>query len=192
MQKRSGCISTPRRAAIAAIAAVLLTGLACGKNRVVLNVDVRSFMDESELVHPYDSPPLVPSTYRLAPREIDLIEGFTDFGAAQSATLDVGVDYENVTGQGPGTFVIYFSDDPATLYDSPPVAFVNTDLQPGTTTPGETLIQADARVLDLFTHRRFYMGVEMTWTPQGTQPLQGTLDITRIQVRMISTLEIFN
>jgi hypothetical protein len=175
----------------ALVAALALLAAACGKNRVLLDVDVLSFMDESSLVHPYDAPPLVPFTARLDSIAVNLVEGFQDFGEAQSATLDVGVEYDNATGQGSGRFTIYFSDDPGTTFSTPPVAVLDVDLLPGTVSTASIEIPADARVLDLFTSKRFWMGVDMEWNPTGVDPLQGTLRITEIRVHLVSTLDIF-
>jgi len=183
--------SRPARA-VAAIALLAAAGIGCGKNRVLLDVDVRSFMDESSLSNPYDAPPLVPYSTRLDDVPVNLVEGFKDFGEAESATMDIGLEYANTVGTGTGVFVIYFSDDPATLFDTTPVATVNADLSPGTTTTGELQIEADPRVLDLFTAKTFHMGVDMTWYPQGTQPLQGVMTISRIQVHLVSTMGLFD
>ena len=164
---------------------------ACGKNRVFLDVDVRSFMDQSSLSHPYDAPPLIPFGARLDSISVNLVEGFKDFGEAQSATLDVEVEYDNDTGQGSGRFTIYFSDDPATTFSTPPVAVLDVDLAPGTVSPASLQIPADARVLDLFTGKTFWMGVDMEWTPIGFEPLQGTLHITQVRIQLVSTLDLF-
>jgi len=175
----------------ALVGALGLLAAACGKNRVFLDVDVLSFMDQASLVHPYDAPALVPFSARLDSISVNLIEGFQDFGEAQSATLDVELEYDNATGQGSSRFTIYFSDDPATTFATPPVAVLDVDLAPGTVSTGSLQIPADARVLDLFTSKRFWMGVDMEWNPTGVEPLQGTLRITEIRVRLVSTLDLF-
>jgi hypothetical protein len=183
--------SARRRAATVLVAVLVALLPACGKNRVLVDVDVRSFMDPSELVNPYDAPPLVPLTVRLQPIAVDLVEGFSDFGQAESATLDVGVLYDNAVGTGTGRFTIYFASDTASLYTTTPVAVIDAVLQPATQTTGELQIQADPRLLDLFTSKEFWMGVDMEWTPQGTEPLQGNLTITDVHARVVSRVDLF-
>lgn len=178
------------RAAGALVAALAGLAAACGENRVTLDVDVRSFMNESSLVHPYDAPALVPLTTQIDPVSINLIEGYQDFGDVESATLDVAVQYDNTTGEGTGRFTIYFADDASTTFSTPPVATVDVDLAPATVTPGSLQIPADARVLDLLARKTFWMGVRMEWTPTGTEPLQGTLHITEIRVRLVSIVDV--
>ena len=180
-----------RRAALGAAALGVILGLGCGKNRVILNVDVLSFMDASQKSQPYDAPPLVPKSTQLDPIAVNLVEGYQDFGLAQEATLDVGLDYDNQTGQGVGTFQLYFSDDASQVYSTTPVSQFDVDLVPSTLTHGGVTLQLDQRLLDLFTSKHFFMGVGMTWTPQATDPLQGTCVISKIDVRMVSTLNVF-
>jgi len=173
-------------------AAVLgLLAVSCGKNRVLLDVDVRSFMDENTLTHPYAAPPLVPFSARLDSIAVNLVEGFQDFGSAQSATLDIGVDYANEIGTGSGRFTIYFSDDAATAPSTPPVAVLDVNLSPDTVSRSEAQIQADPRVLDLFTQKKFWMSVQMEWFPTGAEGLVGTLHISEVRVHLVSTLDIF-
>jgi hypothetical protein len=180
-----------RPAGVLAVALLGVLAVACGKNRVLLDVDVRSFMDPDKLDHAYAAPPAVPFSTRLDSIAVNLVEGFQDFGAAQSATLDIGVDYENATGTGNGRFTIYFSDDPATAPSTPPVAVLDVDLAPDSVTQAAVTIEADPRVLDLFSHKKFWMSVQMDWFPTGAEPLTGTLHISEVRVHLVSTLDLF-
>lgn len=185
---------TPRNQHTLTVLAVAVLGLlavSCGKNRVLLNVDVLSFMDADTLDHDYAAPSIVPFGTRLDSITVNLVEGFKDFGTAQSATLDIGVNYDNLTGTGSGRFTIYFSDDPATAPSTPPVAVLDVTLNPNTVSPAAVSIEADPRVLDLFTQKKFWMSVQMDWYPTGTEPLAGTLHITEVRVHLVSTLDIF-
>jgi hypothetical protein len=177
-----------RRAVIVAVAATC--GLGCGKNRVTLDIDVLSFMDPAETQSDYNAPPAVPTQVRLEPFAVQLLEGYDDLGTAQEATLDVAVQYDNQTGQGRGRIVIYFGDDPATVYSTVPVATLEADLLPAQMTTGSLQIQADQRVLDLFTSRSFHMGMDLEWEPQGVAPLAGTSMLTRINARVVSRLDL--
>ncbi len=168
-----------------------LTVAGCGNNRVFVDVDVRSFLDEGDLVNTYDAPPLVQATARIDPIQVNLVESFEDFGAADAVTLDIAIDYVNNTGTGNGTFTLYLGDEESNLFSTPPVATLDVDLQPATTTTGTVRIQADQRVLDLFTSQRLYLGAELTWSPTGVDPLQGDCFITVLSARVASRLSIF-
>jgi hypothetical protein len=182
-----------RSAALAAVVVVLATalGASCGKNRVLLDVDVRSFMNEGDLVNPYEAPPGLPFSTRLDSIPVNLVEGFQDFGTAESATLDIALAYDNTSGQGHGRFLLRFAADPASLWSTPAVAALDVDLVPGVVSTSQARIQADQRLLDLFTSKRFWMGVDLEWQPAGLDPLRGTATITQIHAHLVSTLDFF-
>jgi hypothetical protein len=181
----------PWRAAVLCSMVLASLGLACGKNRVALDVDVLSFMNQTNLTNAYDTPPLIPFTTRLAPTSINLVEGYQNFGDAQSVALDMAVRYDNVTGAGHARFAVYMGSDASTVFDSPPVAFIDADLTPAATTVGTVQIDADQRVKDLFTSKQLWMGVDMSWDPQSADNLQGTCTISQIKAHMVSTLSVF-
>jgi hypothetical protein len=179
-----------KRFCAGAVAAILLLA-GCGNNPVVVDVDVRSFLDESDLVNTYNAPPLVAATARIDPIQVNLVESFEDFGDAESVTLDIAIDYVNVTGTGSGDFTLYLGDDESTLFGTTPVANLNVNLLPNTTTRGTVRIQADQRVLDLFTSQRLYLGADLAWSPSGTEPLQGDCIIAQLHARVTSRLALF-
>ena len=186
-----GSIFSRRRASLLLVLLVATAGLACGRNRVVLDVDARSFMDDADTIHPYAAPGLVPFTIRLDSIPVNLIEGFQDFGAAESATIDLGILYDNLLGTGTGRFRLYFSDDPATLFSTPPVAILDANLAPATATTAASHVLADQRILDLLTGKQFWMGADMEWLSFTLEPLQGTASISQIDLHLVSTLELF-
>ncbi len=178
-------------AALGALALTALVGTGCGKNRVLLNVDALSFMDASQAQQPYSAPSLLPFSVRLPAVPINLVEGFADFGTAEAASLDIGLLYDNQTGQGQGNFTVYFGDDASTVYSTAPVATLDTDLQPAAVTPGAIRIDMDQRVLDLFTSKHLVMGLDWTWNPQSAQTMQGTCSVSKLDVHMVSQLSVF-
>lgn len=180
-----------RRVLAAAAACGAVLGLGCGQNRVVLNVDVLSFMDSTDAVQPYDAPSALPFSIRMPAIPINLVEGYQDFGTAQEATLDIGLLYDNETGQGQGRLLVYFSDDVNALYSTPQVATIDVDLSPATLSNGNIRLQLDQRVLDLFTSKHFWMGLDLVWTPATTEPLHGTCSLAQIDVHVVSQLDLF-
>ena len=184
-------ICSRRCAGLLLVLLVAMAGLACGRNRVLLDVDARSFMDSADMVHPYTAVGLVPFTVRLDSIPVNLIEGFADFGAAESATIDLGVVYDNVLGTGTGRLRLYFSDDPATLFSTAPVAIIEANLTPATSATSTTHVQADQRLLDLFSSKEFWMGADLEWLSVTLEPLQGTGSISQIDLHLVSTLDVF-
>ena len=168
----------------------VLSVAGCVNNRVLVDVDVRSFLRESDLVNPYDAQ-LVPTSDRIEPVQVNLVENFGDLGGAHTVTLQIALDYVNVTGTGTGSFTLYLGDDAATLFTTPAVASLNVDLQPDTTTRSEVTIPVDTRVLDLFTSQRLYVGADLGWTPSGIEPLLGDCVIVVLNARVESRLSVF-
>jgi hypothetical protein len=167
-------------------------GLACGKNRMLMDVDVTSFMDEADLVNAYDAPPLEsPPSMRLDPVGINLIEGFQDFGEPQAVTLDLVMRFENTSGQGRGHVLLYFDADQASTFAAPAVVRIDVDLRPGETTIGTATVQLDDRVLALFSAKQMWMGVDYGVESESTDRLQGTCTIAGITAHMVSTMDIF-
>lgn len=171
-------------------AALIAVGFAgCGNNRVFVDVDVRSFMQPSDLVNPYAAPPFVAASSRLDPIQVNLVEDFG--GGVEAVTLDLTIDYVNQTGSGDATFTLYLGDDAATLFGTPSVGTLNATLQPGTTTSGTIRIQADQRVADLFSSQRLFLGAELGWASTGSDPVQGECIIAQLKARVASRLSIF-
>jgi hypothetical protein len=185
-------IFSRRRTAVLLLLAAATAGLACGRNQVVLDVDARSFMNNADMVHPYSAPGLVPFSIRLDSIPVNLVEGFKDFGTAESGSIDLGIVYDNVLGTGAGRFRLYFSDDPATLFSTTPVAILDADLAPATAATRTAHIQADERVLGLFTGKEFWMGADLEWLSNTLEPLQGTATISQINLHLVSTMALFN
>lgn len=170
---------------------VAAAGLACGHNQVVLDVDVRSFMSDTDIEHPYSAPGMVPFTIRLDSIPVNLIEGFADFGTAESATIDIGVVYNNQLGTGTGRVRLYFSDDSSTLFSTPPAALLDVDLLPGSTVTRTAQVLADQRLLDMFSGKEFWMGADLEWLSFSLEPLQGTASIDQIDLHLVSSLDMF-
>ncbi len=167
------------------------TGLACGRNRVVLDVDARSFLRDADMVHTYNAVGLLPFTIRLDSIPVNLVEGFTNFGEAESATIDLAIDYDNTLGTGSGRFRLYFSDSTSTLFSTPPVAILEANLTPGAVATATAHVPADQRVLDLLSGKQFWMGGDLEWLSATMEPLQGTASIRQIDLHLVSTLALF-
>ena len=191
MRTRTILYSRWTRLATLGVAAALALGLGCGKNRVVLDVDVRSFMKDSDLTRPYLAPSLIPISIRMPAVPINLVEGYKDFGRAEDVAIDVAVRFDNATGTGQGQFTLYFGADSASAYAAPPVARIDASLTPGTSSTGTAHIEADQRVLDLFTSKQMVMGIEFSWQPESADVLQGTCTVSRIHAHLVSTLDLF-
>lgn len=186
--------SLPRgvlRAATLGIVACAALFLGCGKNRVVLDVDVRSFMNDAQTNGAYQVPSIIPLSLRLPAVPVNLVEGFKDFGRAEEVSVDMAVRFDNQTGDGQGHFKVYFGADSTSAYNSAPVATIDATLAPGASSTGTAHLIADSRVRDLFTGKQMVMGVEFVWEPTTVGMLEGTYSISQIKAHIVSTMDLF-
>jgi hypothetical protein len=165
--------------------------LGSGRNRVVLDIDARSFMQANQTNGSYAAPSLLPVSFRMPAVPVNLIQGFKSFGKAEEVSLDLAVRFDNQTGDGQGHFKLYFGADSSSAYDSPPAATIDAALTPGTVSTGTAHLDADQRLRDLFTNKQMVMGVDFTWEPATISGLQGTYDISRIDAHVVSTMDLF-
>jgi hypothetical protein len=104
-----------RAGTLVALATAALA-IACGDGRVILDVDVLSFIKgatQSDTIH-YSSPPLPPaSTACLPPIGVSL-PGALAKSTVQSVTITATLAAENNTGTGDVTVKLHFSSDSAT------------------------------------------------------------------------------
>jgi hypothetical protein len=181
-----------RRAATLGVVACAALFLGCGKNRVILDVDVRSFMNDAQTGGAYLAPSIIPVSLRLPAVPINLVEGFKDFGKAEEVSVDMAVRFDNQTGDGQGHFKVYFGADSTSAYSSAPVATIDATLAPGASSTGTAHLVADSRVRDLFTGKQMVMGVEFVWEPTTVGLLQGTYSISQIKAHIVSTMDLFH
>lgn len=171
---------------------VLIAG--CGKNRVTVDVDVTSFIDPSDLQSDYSTQGIVPPDHLIVdspPIEVMLLEGAQDFIHAEEMSIDVGIEYDTQTGDGLASFTVYFAADQAGLFNTAPVTTVPATLVSGSVTHSTATFEADARLLDLFTRERIWMGLRFNYDPASSQPLEGIYTITSLMAHVVSTIEIF-
>lgn len=169
----------------------LLAGVGCGKNKVNVTVDVASFMSAEELSGNYVVPPLENFEVNLPAIEVNLNGRFDDVSDVESMEVDVEIEYNNDTGAGDAVFRLFFGDDPATLYSTPEVLLTQATLSPRTSTQSTLTIQADERVRNLMLGDRLFVGLQIDWTPQGSQVLAGQYQITVIKAQVVSSVDLF-
>jgi len=174
------------------IACTLVAG--CGKNRVTVDVDVTSFIDANSLSSTYSTQGIVPPdelTVDSPAIEVVLLEGSQDFINAEELSIDVAIEYDTQSGDGLASFTVFFADTPGAVFNTAPVTTVPATLVSGNITNATATFAADARVLDLFTRERIYMGLRFNYDPSSATALEGVYTITSLMAHVVSTIEIF-
>lgn len=188
---------TTRNRRSAVILALLALGVAawgCGKNRVLIDVDVTSFISDEDLSSTYSTGGLIPPdslTQDSPVIEVVLMEGSQDFVNAEELSIDVDIEYDTDTGDGDASFTLYFADTPEAVFNTAPVTTVPATLISGSVTNATARFEADQRLIDLFTQERAYMGLRFNYKPSTLVALEGVYTITNLMAHVVSTIEIF-
>ncbi len=126
---------------LVAVAALALAG--CGDHRLVLTVDVLSYLDESQTNVQIGALPAgeLPAPVPIVDdHTINLISGMGDVAEVQSVTLRLGGQLGAATGSGSGRLKLYLSDESTPPLTALPV--LNAPVQFAAGTPG--IISAEA------------------------------------------------
>jgi hypothetical protein len=185
-----------KRRHVLTLVILALTGvmLGCGKNRVLIDVDVTSFIAEEDLTSTYSTGGVIPPdsmTVDSPVIEVVLLEGSQDFVDAEELSIDVGIEYDTESGDGDASFTVYFADTPEMVFQTEPVTTVPATLISGSVTSATATFEADQRVIDLFTQERAYMGLRFNYRPTNSVALEGIYSITNLTAHVVSTIEIF-
>jgi hypothetical protein len=147
-----------RRGRAALLAGVLLlaaAGSGCEGRRLLLTLDLRSFLDPEAQNFVYgEDPPIPPgeafASVTLANEEVSLVQGLGEVVEVTAGTLHIRGRLENETGSAAGTLALYLAPP-----GEPVFRFANLVLQipivvgPGGSTPVEASVELPERVLDL-------------------------------------------
>ena len=172
-----------------ALAAAALA-IACGEGRVILDVDVLSFIKGAitDTVH-YSSPPLPPvSTACLPPIGVNL-PGALGKSTVQTVSLTATVAAENNTGTGDVTFTLHFSSDSATTCTSS-ITTGGTVNVIGLQTKQFTISALPPAGDTLFNNSKLFVGVQ-TGINATVVPFDGRVHLVDLRALIVVNDKIF-
>lgn len=172
--------------------ALLLGG--CADGRVIVTVDVASFIDPADRQVAYGPfPGGVSGTVRTPVQSFEILEGVGGSTILDSVRVSGSADVDNATGNGTFVARIYF-DGSDTPYAGAPAIVVN-----GTVSAGQsTLITFDEELSptarQAFTNPQVFVGVEVEF--QSTDPLpitslEGTVVVRALLARLVAREDVF-
>jgi hypothetical protein len=162
-----------RRTLLLTAAAVMLAG--CGDRRLVLKVDVLSFMDPASRQADFGPIPTFPGGLwtgeipLIDDQHVSMLQGLNDAADIQSVTLSFGALVIDFDGSGQDTVRIYMSDEQTAPRTTAPVLALGMTLSPGQTDTLRAVLGDDPRVASLFASKQ--MRVSVTTAVRG--PLLG-------------------
>ncbi len=174
-----------------ALATALLTLVtACGEGRVILNVDVLSFLSTSDSTMPYNVPGGIPQADTTASQFFLLPPGLGTSAADSVAATGAAV-IENATGSGSVQFDVFFAKTQGALFTSTPYLtaasgpIVGADtvqlLPPTTVSVADTVFDTDS----------LYVGIRARISTNAGPNMTGQLRLTTLGVRIVVQEKVF-
>jgi hypothetical protein len=175
--------------------ALALPLAACGEGRLVVNVDVLSFVPEPERELAYGPIPAgLSGSVRSAPYEVQGPEGVGGSTRIDSVTIFASTDVANASGSADAEIELFFDTAAATLYAGEPALAVSATLAPNATTAVPITAPLPATALHVFNAATFYAGVRIrlqSRDPLGGPDLQGTARVMEFRARVVASQNIF-
>ncbi|MGH7615302.1 MAG: hypothetical protein ACREMW_14830 [Gemmatimonadales bacterium] len=166
--------------------------LGCGEGRVILNVDVLSFIGDQgrDTVH-YTVPGGATVTIDNPPVEVTLLKGLGN-STVDSVTLTVGANVENQTGGGKVKFQIFFAGSQAGVYSGTPYAQDSAIVSGADTAlllPAPVPLVGDS----IFGQNQIFVGVRLVVTanPPLLPAMDGKLRLSTVRLRIILQENVF-
>jgi len=178
------------RVMVAVSALALLAG--CGDRRLVLDIDVLSYLDPSttqETVGPVPAVPggLVSGEKAVVSNEsIHLLDGVSSAIKVESVSFALAAVVTDSTGSGSDTLRVYLSpagQDPMT---TPPVVEAPIVMSPGATDTVTVAVDGDQRVNDLFAGHDVQLSFTTSLRGPGSGPaLNGRFALTQLRATVV-------
>lgn len=179
-----------RAALLVSLAAALIALPGCGDRRLVLTVNLLSFLDPADRTEGYGPipPDVAASDLDVASQQVNLLEGLAGAVDVESASLRIGVRFENQTGSATGSLRVYIAPaDSADPYSVPPVADLPVALAPNATTLIATEIDSSPELAAALTQSRAQVAVRISFDTTGSPaPLLGSETIEELAAIVVT------
>ncbi len=168
---------------IAALAA--LAG--CGDHRLILRVDLLSYLAPAERTVPVATLPGLDTTVALVnDQPVSLFEGLSEAARVESVNLALGALAVDSLGSGTVTLRLYLADEGTDPLGTPPVIEQTLTLAPGRTDTLSASVDGDARVAELFGKHALRATITAGLHPTDPlSPLAGRVTFTRLDAVVI-------
>ena len=172
--------------------AALVAG--CGDHRLVLDVDVLSYLDPASARASFGPVPAVPGGATtgeqavFANRDVNLLEGLSSAVQVDAVSLSLAAEVADSTGSGSDTLRVYLSSPDVDPRSTPPVIARAVPMAPGVTDTVRVSVDGDPRVAELFAARRMRMTFTMALRgPESGAALNGRVRLTALRAVVIGS-----
>jgi len=173
------------KATVTALAlAAALISVGCGEGRVILNVDVLSFLGPADSVRPYNVPGGVPTVDSTFSRQFSLPPGFGNSSVDEVAATAAAV-LENTAGGGDVTFEVFFAKTQGALFSGTPYVTAASGPVSGVQTvqllPPTTVALSDT----VFNASDLWVGIRARISTNAGPNMVGQLRLTQIGLQIV-------
>lgn len=183
------------RALAALLSLAMLAG--CGDRRLLLSVDVLSFLDPATTQGSFGPVPAAPGGFTSGEQplvddlQVNLLDGISDVASVQSVTFSLSTAFHDSTGSGADTMRVYMSDTATDPRTTLPVLTMPIVLTPGQSDTVDVVLDGDSRVAALFLQRRMRMTVTTSLRgPSSGADLNGRFHIRALDAIVIAARRI--
>ena len=171
--------------------ALLLAG--CGDRNLVLNVDVKSFLAESQskaAIGPV--PPLAGGLFlgeqpMVDDVTINLLQGVSGMVAVHDVSVRIRTAFHDSTGGGSDTLKVYVSDENTDPMSTAPALVQAVTFTPGMSDTVESTLSGDPRIAEIFTKHRMRLSVTTALRgPAAGAPLNGRFEVLKLDAVVVA------
>lgn len=164
----------------------------CGDMRIILVVDVLSYLDEDESGFSYGDdgpiPPGIPeAVVFFEPDTLSFSEGLAGATDVDETTVWLTVHATNETGTAMSEIFVYMSaldEDPFTTV---PIATLHFDLSPGSVDSASAVVDSEPRLGELLLGSEALLAVKIDFdTSQSDDSVKGEVEITELLLRVVA------
>ena len=178
---------------VAALLAALAVMAGCGDRRLVLKVDVLSYMSPSQTQAAFGPVPAFPGGIASGEQplvddaQINMFQGLTDVTDIQRVSIAMSAVVMDSTGSGVDTLRVYASDPATSPMSTAPILMAPFALVAGVTDTVEVVLDGDQRINDLFAGKKMRLSVTTSLRgPSSGADLNGRIRIRALDAVVIA------
>ena len=174
-------------AAIAALAG-------CGDRRLVLNIDVLSYLDPHVTDMSFGPVPAIPGGIETGEQavikdaSVNMVAGTNNVASVETVSLSMKLVAIDSTGTGQDTLRVYMSDTETDPVNTPAVMVIPVNLNPGLADTVSVNADGDSRIADLFGGKQIRVTITTSLHGPETGPdLYGRVKMLSLDATLIAS-----
>lgn len=167
---------------------LLLSGLGCGDSRIIVIVDIASFLSDADRNPTYGPVPALsaPVSVQIGPISIQIPEGLGDLAEIEDADLEIRAAVSNLTGTGMVVLRVFFAGPNDVPFVQVPAGVFQAALNPNQTVIIEETIELTGTIQTLFAQSELLFAYEVEIdASQSGSAVEGAVSVEVLTVRVV-------